>query len=731
MKKMGMIFIAVLLMLGCPPQTEDKPVTGIKLSQSALILNPEESILLTATVLPADADNKSVVWKSANDRIATVVNGKVTGVKEGQTEIIATSAASSKISAKCTVTVNRIPTLIYRQTDSSRKAYRLVKAYDFTEEDKNLQLTAKGGCTLRSEIRDGYLIVTYPKGSGTGDMSYALPVEAGRRISWFEIRAKVKNDTPNSYATAGIGTADINGGNGSGWANSFNWSLSGSWVFRNWGANPQSLAYDINADTFYTYGIGQYEGGKSYSINGQSVGSLPGGSVSIPDNLDTYYFYFGQENGAGAGEDNIITVDYFAFYELDETVTDIPDEPEVPEAHTIYVKRLDSSATGKLNTYDTVTKEWTVREGQKYDLITYADGIDINNSDEDQVSGRDAYVLWHEDEFDYADMDELWNAAISTDSGKKAWRSDETWNVSSRAPFTEVKDGRLVLNTYRIDMSDTGNKVYQDEVVNHHTLAKNRTLANANPNRATRIRNNANSIVGGINFGEDWLYGYCEAELWVQTPRKYGNFWCGFYTLGANKVKDSSPNSFEQEFDIWEEMSNTSGDQILHNWKSDQTYPIDFVCNRTNDGRFHSQVQTTNWAQLNPRTPDGWTNRAQYIKAALAWTPEKVIFYLEDPDTGEMFPTRTIKAGDGQESVFYQKAESTFGSRDNISYIPDIPQVIYLVIASNNNLDAGGYPGVGGTVSDFSKTEIGVAEPFIYYESFKLYRYAGKFDGVQ
>ncbi len=65
-----------------------KPVDGINTE-----VKINDTLALTAVVLPEDAEDKSVIWKSANETIATVdENGVVTGVAEGDVVITATSA---------------------------------------------------------------------------------------------------------------------------------------------------------------------------------------------------------------------------------------------------------------------------------------------------------------------------------------------------------------------------------------------------------------------------------------------------------------------------------------------------------------------------------------------------------------------------------------------------------------------------------------------------------------
>ena len=59
-----------------------QPVTEIKLNITSKTVKIGESFNLVATVLPSDADNKNVIWSSEDSNIASVVDGKVTALKQ-------------------------------------------------------------------------------------------------------------------------------------------------------------------------------------------------------------------------------------------------------------------------------------------------------------------------------------------------------------------------------------------------------------------------------------------------------------------------------------------------------------------------------------------------------------------------------------------------------------------------------------------------------------------------
>ena len=79
--------------------------TGVTLDKSAMTLQLYGSGQLPATVLPADAANKNVIWISSNRMVANVdVTGKVTGITGGTATITVTTAEGS-FTATCVVTV--------------------------------------------------------------------------------------------------------------------------------------------------------------------------------------------------------------------------------------------------------------------------------------------------------------------------------------------------------------------------------------------------------------------------------------------------------------------------------------------------------------------------------------------------------------------------------------------------------------------------------------------------
>lgn len=81
--------------------------TGVSISPDSKTLNKGETVQLSATVLPTDATDKTVIWSSSNNDIASVDNnGEVTAVGPGTVTITATANDGSGKAASCRITVN-------------------------------------------------------------------------------------------------------------------------------------------------------------------------------------------------------------------------------------------------------------------------------------------------------------------------------------------------------------------------------------------------------------------------------------------------------------------------------------------------------------------------------------------------------------------------------------------------------------------------------------------------
>ncbi len=83
-------------------------VKSVSLNTDEATIGVGDKVTLVATVLPANATNKAVIWSSSDESVATVSNGVVTGIAPGITTITVTTVDGGK-TATCEVTVVFVP----------------------------------------------------------------------------------------------------------------------------------------------------------------------------------------------------------------------------------------------------------------------------------------------------------------------------------------------------------------------------------------------------------------------------------------------------------------------------------------------------------------------------------------------------------------------------------------------------------------------------------------------
>lgn len=95
------------LMDACVVTVAPVLVNSLTLDQDSvtIALMTGNQVELNATVMPENASVKALKWTTSNAKVATVKNGVVTGVGEGNAEITATTTDGSNLSATCKVRV--------------------------------------------------------------------------------------------------------------------------------------------------------------------------------------------------------------------------------------------------------------------------------------------------------------------------------------------------------------------------------------------------------------------------------------------------------------------------------------------------------------------------------------------------------------------------------------------------------------------------------------------------
>jgi uncharacterized protein YjdB len=86
------------------------PVDSVSLNKATTSLQVGNTETLTATVLPANATDKTLTWSTSDSSKATINNGVVTAVASGTATITATSNADNTKYDTCEITITSAPT---------------------------------------------------------------------------------------------------------------------------------------------------------------------------------------------------------------------------------------------------------------------------------------------------------------------------------------------------------------------------------------------------------------------------------------------------------------------------------------------------------------------------------------------------------------------------------------------------------------------------------------------
>ena len=386
MKKITLlIFISFAVLIGCPPPGPDPTqpggddkiaVTSIKVTTDMPEMSPDISSKLTVEVQPSNASNKNVVWSSSDETILTVnEDGVVTALdKPGTVIVTATSVSDPSVKGTVSITVLDIREVVYRDG----KAYRLGAYFDFLTTGTDKDWTRSSNA-LTPKFESGSLIVDKAANQkdSTGisyplvlaDALYNGPLPAGKSIAYVEISAKLSTDGVGSGIGVGIGINEINGEDkGRGWANEFFHDYNG---MKTRLTNTKKESITVKAETYHLFGISFTESKHESFMDGELVSfAAPSNDYfKLAGNFEKYYLYFGTENNTSvnANEELTVTVDYVAFYYLDETieiydptVLPPPAEGKIPAAIMAEGKKLSLTYYDPFDSWETLEENWDI-----------------------------------------------------------------------------------------------------------------------------------------------------------------------------------------------------------------------------------------------------------------------------------------------------------------------------------------------------------------------------------
>lgn len=147
-------------------------VTSISLSNESIKMIEGEQVTLTATVLPEDASNKTITWTSTKESIATVKDGVVTAILEGETLITAKAGdqtasciviVQKKIVPVESIELNKIDLTLFEGefetlTAQIKPENATEKTLDWESSDTNIAVVDKNGTV--TAIKEGETTIT-------------------------------------------------------------------------------------------------------------------------------------------------------------------------------------------------------------------------------------------------------------------------------------------------------------------------------------------------------------------------------------------------------------------------------------------------------------------------------------------------------------------------------------------------------------------------------------------
>lgn len=161
----------------------EKPVSvsSISLNKTNTTINVNSTEKIVATISPSDANNKSIKWETANDRIATVDNnGNIKGLREG---IVIIRAISEDGEKKASITVNVKSTLF-----NTPRFFTMAIGEEKTISTKVSNLAWRTSNSNIVRVNNG---VVSAKGAGITNVTATAPngVEEYIRIQVFDTNA--------------------------------------------------------------------------------------------------------------------------------------------------------------------------------------------------------------------------------------------------------------------------------------------------------------------------------------------------------------------------------------------------------------------------------------------------------------------------------------------------------------------------------------------------------------
>ena len=704
MKKITLlIFISFAVLIGCPPPGTDPTqpggdnkiaVTSVKITAETTRISRGTSLQLNVEVLPANASDKTVSWATSAPDTATVNGGLVFAADDaaaGKVTITAVSESNPEVEGTIELEIPEISEVVYR----NGKGYRLASLFDFDKTGLGKDWTYPTGSTSSNalepqKISGGVLVVEKLAGQqDTTGISYPLvldealyndtPLPTDKPIAYVEISAKLSTDGVGSGIGVGIGVNGIDeANNGRGWANEFFHDDDAIKTRLN---NSKKTAIPVVPGKYHLVGISFTESKLESFMDGALISFDDGGDGYGLVGNDTYYLYFGTE-GDNADEALTVTVDYVAFYYLDEEIEiiEVKEPTIIPARVTVEGKEL------KLTHYDPFDSMETLKENW-----------DIGNPGIKRPSignpGIEEPTL------------------VEFSDGIKGYENDRYKQPYWSPEAVEIKDGELLIKVYfnpNIDNlnEDSNGKVgYIPGGTNLYDETGYGVAGAIHSKRqfpsglfVTKIKHSWGDRAGKTNAHWDAWW----AESNNPFSRAYGEKPLFMPAGGETKARrakgETSPNGIDTnndrileytndvpagdrglngqqvyEYDMYEWVSNNSSQwQVLHSWAWYGGYPgwEDRSDSKGGDNNYWSTADNLRHMDngggtasfSNPYEDGGQAQRGDWFYLAMLVTPEKVVMWNFSKDWDWDFSAPAVKKSE------LTTGDSAFGTSGIIPY---------------------------------------------------------------
>ena len=662
MKKITLlIFISFAVLIGCPPPGTDPTqpggdnkiaVTSVKITAETTRISRGTSLQLNVEVLPANASDKSVNWATSDPNTATVNGGLVFAADDakGKVTITAVSASNPEVKDTIELEIPEISEVVYRNGNG----YRLASLFDFETTGLGKEWTYPTGETssvaLKPTIDQGFLIVEKEANQkDTNGISYPLvleearynnaPLPEGKQIAYVEISAKLSpDDGVGSGIGVGIGTNGIDGQNeGRGWANEFFDDFNGMQTR----LSNARTAITVEADTYHLFGISFTESDLESFMDGNLVSSAKPGNYGLAGK-DTYYLYFGTE-GSNANEAVTVTVDYVAFYYLDEEieVIEVKEPTIIPAKVTVEGKELKLTHYDPFDSMETLKKNWDIGNP----------GIErpeIGNPGIEQPT------------------------LVEFSDRIKGYENDRYKQPYWSPQAVDIKDGELLIKVYfdksldNLNEDSNGRKGYIPGGTNLYDETGYGVAGAIHSKRqfpsglfVTKIKHSWGDRAGKTNAHWDawWAesnnpfsraYGEKELFSWgTGDSTRRGKV----FTDGVPETQYKGVNGEQvYEYDMYEWVSNnTTQWQVLHSWAWYGGYPgwEDRLDSKGGDNNYWSTADNLrgndNKGFSNQYGDGGQAQRGDWFYLAMLVTPEKVVMWNFSKDWDWNFDAPAIR----------------------------------------------------------------------------------------